>query len=70
MKASKIFALILNEALDISNKEQLSFCLRLVDNNNDIRETFLKFTGCHKFVTGRDLSEAVTKHCKNLVWIL
>ena len=40
VKASKIFALILDEASDISNKEQLSFCLRFVDSSNDIREEF------------------------------
>ena len=60
LKAIKIFALILDEALDISNKEQLSFCLRFVDSNNDIREEFLKFIHCDKGVTGRDLFEAVT----------
>ena len=30
VKASKIFALILDEASDISNKEQSSFCLGFV----------------------------------------
>ena len=40
VKASKISALILDEASDISNKEQLSFCLRFVDSSNDIREEF------------------------------
>ena len=41
VKANKLFALVLDEASDISNKEQLSFCLRIVDSNNDIREEFL-----------------------------
>ena len=60
VKDSKIFVLIFDEASDILNKEQLSFCLRFVDNNNDIREEFLKFIHCDKGVTGRDLFEAVT----------
>ena len=60
MKTSKIFALILVEASDISSKEQLSFCLRSVDSNNDIREEFLKFIHCDEGVTGWDLFEAVT----------
>ena len=60
VKASKIFALILDEASDISNKEQLSFCLRFVDSNNDIREEFLKFIHCDEGVIGRDLFEAMT----------
>ena len=59
LKAIKIFALILDEALDISNKEQLSFCLRFVDSNNDIREEFLKFIHCDKGITSRDLFETV-----------
>ena len=60
MKVSKIFALILDEASDISNKEQLSFCLRFSDSNNDIREEFLKFIHCDKGATGGDLFEAMT----------
>ena len=35
VEASKIFAIILDCASDISNKEQLSFCLRFVDSNNE-----------------------------------
>ena len=60
MKVSKIFALILDEASDISNKEQLPFCLRFVDSNNDIREEFFQFIHCDEGLTGRDLFEAVT----------
>ena len=60
VKASKIFALILDEASDISNKAQLSFCLKFVNSNNDIKEEFLKFIHCDEGVTGRDLFEAVT----------
>ena len=60
MKASKCFALILDQASYISNKEQLSFCFRFVDSNNDIREEFLKFIHCDEGVTGWDLFEAVT----------
>ena len=59
VKAIKIFALIFDGASDISNKEQLSFCLRFVDSNNDIREKFLKFIHCDEGVTGRNLFEAV-----------
>ena len=59
MKASKIFALILDEDSDVSDKEQLLFCFRFVDSSNDIREKFLKFTHCDEGVTGSDLSETV-----------
>ena len=60
VKAIKIFALIFDGASDISNKEQLSFCLRFADSINDIREEFLKFIHCDEGVTGRNLFEAVT----------
>ena len=60
VKASKIFALILDEASDISNKEQLSFCLRFVDSKDETREDFLKFIHCGDGVTGRNLFETVT----------
>ena len=60
LKASKIFALILYEASDISNKEQLPFCLRFVDSNNDKRDEFLKCIHCDEGVAGRDLFEGVT----------
>ena len=53
MKASKIVTLILNEASEISHKEQLSFCLRFVDSNNDIREEFHKFIYYDEGVTDR-----------------
>ena len=60
VEASKTFAPILDEVSDTSNTEQLSFCLRFVDSNDDLREEFLKFIHCNEGVTGRDLFEAVT----------
>ena len=60
MKASKIFVLILDEASNISNKEQLSFYLRFVDSSNDTREEYLKFSHCDEGVTDRNLFKAVT----------
>ena len=60
VEASKTFAPILDEVSDTSNTEQLSFCLRFVDSNDDLREEFLKFIHCNEGATGRDLFEAVT----------
>ena len=60
MEASKTFAPIPDEVSDTSNMEQLSFCWRFADSNNDIRKEFLKFIHCNEGVTGRDLFEAVT----------
>ena len=60
VKAIKIFALILDEASDISSKEQLSFRLRFVDSSSEIRKEFYKFIHCEEWVTVRDFFEAVT----------
>lgn len=61
IKANKFFSLILDEATDVSNKAQLSFCLRFVDANGDVREEFLKFVHCEDGVTGADLFRVVAK---------
>ena len=42
VKQAKYFSVLCDEASDSSNKEQLSFCLRYVDENGDICEDFLK----------------------------
>ena len=47
--------------LQIYQKEQLYFCLRFGDSNNDVIEQFLKFIHYDEGVSGRDLLEAVTK---------
>ena len=54
------FVLILDEASNISNKEQLPFYLRFVDSNNDTGEEYLKFIHYDEGVTGRGLFKAVT----------
>ena len=69
VKASKIFAQTLDEGSDISNKEQLSFCLRFVESSNNIKESFLKSIHYDEGVAGRYLFEAMT-NTLNLVWIL
>ncbi|XP_052788478.1 52 kDa repressor of the inhibitor of the protein kinase-like [Mya arenaria] len=40
------FAIIVDEATDKSTKEQLSFCVRFVDNKGTVREEFLGFVLC------------------------
>ena len=66
MKPSTIFVLIFDEASDISSKVLLSFCLRFVNSNNDIREEFLKFIECDEGVTSSDFFEAVTNTLSEL----
>ena len=60
VKASKIFALIFDEASNMSNKEELSFYFRSFNSNNDIREEFPKFIQCDEGVAGRDLFGTMT----------
>ena len=44
-----------------SNKQQLLFCLRYVDNDEDICEDFVKFIHCKSGLTGKDLYNEVTE---------
>ena len=43
VKQAIFFSVLCHEASDSSNKEQLSFCLRYVNENGDICEDFLKY---------------------------
>ena len=38
IRSANWFSLIVDEATDISNKEQLNICIRWVDNNFEIHE--------------------------------
>ena len=42
VKQAKFFSVLYDEDSDLSNKEQLSFYLRYIDENGDICEDFLK----------------------------
>ena len=55
VKQAKSFSVLCDEDSDSSNKEQLSFCLRYVDENGDICEDFLKYIHCQSGLTGKDL---------------
>ena len=61
VKEAKFYSIICDEASDGSNKEQLSFCLRYVDDDGDICEKFLKFIHCKSGLTGKDLYNEVTE---------
>lgn len=60
VKKAKFFALICDEAGDTSNKEQLSLCLRYVDESGDICEDFLKYINCQSGLTGEVLYQEVS----------
>ena len=68
VKASNIFALILDETSEISNN--ISYCLGFADSSNDIREEFLKFIRCDEGVNVGICLRERQIHCQTLVWIL
>ena len=60
VKEAKFHSVICDEASDASNKEQLSFCLRYVNDDGDVCEDFLKFMHCKSGLIGKDLYNEVT----------
>ena len=61
MKEGKFYSTICDEASVTSNKEQLSLCLRYVNDDGDICEDFMKFIHCKSGLTGKDLHNEVTE---------
>ena len=68
VKASNIFALILDETSDISNN--IPFCLGFADSSNYIREEFFKFIHCDEGANVGICLRERQIHCQTLVWIL
>lgn len=60
INASKCFSILADETTDVSNIEQLSLCVRYVDNNNMLNEDFLQFIAIHS-LTGSDLATSILK---------
>ena len=61
VKEAKFYSIICDAVYDASNKEQLQFCLRYVNDDGDICEDFLKFIHCKSGLTGKDLYNEVTE---------
>ncbi|XP_057310628.1 52 kDa repressor of the inhibitor of the protein kinase-like [Hydractinia symbiolongicarpus] len=55
IKRSKYFSVLGDEAVDISNKEQM----RYIDSKDKIRETFLKMAECKLGCSGKGLSKTI-----------
>ena len=68
-QVTKFYSIICDEASDASNKQQLSFCLRYVNDDGDICD-FLKSIHCKSGLTGKDLynkvTEALSSFCLDL----
>lgn len=52
------FAVLADETTDIATKEQLTLCVRFIDGNNKVNESFLKFVIIHS-LTGTHLASAI-----------
>ena len=61
VKEAKFYSVICDEVSDASNKEQLSFCFRYVNEDGDICEYFLKFIHCKSGLTGKVLYNEVNE---------
>ena len=59
IKRNKFFSIIADEAADCSNKEQMSLVLRFVDDNQNIREDFVRFLHCKWGLSGADLASVI-----------
>lgn len=57
---SQCFSILADETTDVSNIEQLSLCVRYVDNNNMLNEDFIQFIAIHS-LTGLDLATSILK---------
>jgi len=55
---SQCFSILVDETTDVSSVEQLSLCIRYVDNNDKLNEDFLQFFAIHS-LTGSDLATSI-----------
>lgn len=58
VNVAKGFAVLADETTVIATKEQLTLCVRYIDNNNIINESFLQFIIVHS-IMGADLASAM-----------
>lgn len=59
MKNARYFSNLVNKTQDVSRLEQMSFCVRCVDNtSNCIVEDYFKFSIVHN-MTGKGLSTSI-----------
>ena len=61
-----MFAIMADEAADVSNKEILSLVLRFVDSSANIREDFVSFHLCGEETTGEAIKDLILKSINDL----
>ena len=59
IKKEKYFSVLADDVSDCSNKEQMSFIIRFVDENDKIREEFLEFVHCPKGIEGEQICDLI-----------
>ena len=59
IKAAKFYAILCDEAMDASSKEQLAFVIRFVNEMHTIQEEFLRFIYCDEGVAGIKLANHI-----------
>ena len=57
VKKAKFFSILADEAFDSSCQEQMSLCLRYVDEDFHIREDFIRFLHCEHGLSGEGLTK-------------
>ena len=65
IKSACEFAVLADEASDISNNEQMAFVVRFVDESSVIREEFLDFLHCSEGTTGVAISKLILETLKS-----
>ena len=63
--SQKFFAILADEATDVSNAEQLSIVIRYVDSSSEIQERFLEFVHCKDGMSGKAISEKILESLKS-----
>lgn len=59
IRDSKYFAILADEAADVSNKENLSIVIRFVDKSHTIREEFVGFHLCEEGTSGQAIKDLI-----------
>ena len=62
----KYFSVMADEAADISNKENVSVVIRVLDTNKTIREEFIGFHLCEEGLTGEAIKDIITSAVADL----
>ena len=66
VKQTTMFSVMVDKAMDISNRRKPSFVLRYVDSSKNIREEFSGVRHCWEETTGNTIKELITNSVRDL----